>query len=258
MNRPANSLLKRYYTHVTPSLKRNQPIVLISNNNNIHFNLSLENFLLNNYYDLLKYLNVNTIEKYNQPLLFLWRNSKCIIIGKNQNIWSECNLTNVKEDGVLIARRFTGGGTVYQDLGNVCFTFINDKLNTTNNMSIVLNTLNKHFNIQAIQKGRNDIIVNNKKCSGSAFKKIKNVFLHHGTVLVNLEKEVFSKYLTPDKMKYMKHGVSSVNARTINLNELNNNITCENLCIALIKEFQNFYKNKSENSGHFNNSASTS
>ncbi|SPJ11869.1 lipoate-protein ligase 1 [Plasmodium sp. DRC-Itaito] len=232
----------------------NGPLVLISNNQNIHFNLSLENFLLNNYNDLLKYLNINTIEKFNEPILFLWRNNRSIIIGKNQNIWSECNLKNIKEDGVLVARRFTGGGAVYHDLGNVCFTFLNSHINTSSNFFIILNTLKNHFNIEAKTQGRNDITVNDQKISGSAFKKIRDVFLHHGTILINLEKNILNKYLTPDKIKYIKHGVSSVNARTINLSEINKNITCENLCIALIKEFIKFYeKNYKENINNIKN-----
>ncbi|KEG04293.1 lipoate-protein ligase 1, putative [Plasmodium vinckei vinckei] len=217
------------------------PLVLISNNQNIYFNLSLENFLLTNYNELLNYLNVNTIEKYNKPVLFLWRNNRSIIIGKNQNIWSECDLNNIKKNNVLVARRFTGGGAVYHDLGNVCFTFLNNNINKNNNYNILLNTLKNHFNIDAKLHGRNDITVNDRKCSGSAFKNIKDVFLHHGTILIDIEKDVLNKYLTPDKTKYIKHGVSSVNARTVNLKEINSNITCENLCIALIKEFQKFY-----------------
>ncbi|KAI4834708.1 lipoate-protein ligase 1 [Plasmodium brasilianum] len=236
------SSLRRWYSSGKKK-KRANPVILISNNRNIHFNLSLEIFLLNNYNDLLKYLNVNTIEKFNEPVLFLWRNNKSIIIGKNQNIWSECDLKNIKKDDVLVARRFTGGGAVYHDLGNVCFTFLNNNVNTSNNFSIIVNTLKNHFNINAKIQGRNDITVNNLKCSGSAFKKVRGVFLHHGTILVNLEKNVLSKYLTPDKMKYLKHGVNSVSARTVNLKEINENITCENLSIALIKEFNAFYGN---------------
>ncbi|GAW83353.1 lipoate-protein ligase 1 [Plasmodium gonderi] len=245
MNQQMKGLLKRCYT--MGKTEKTNPLILISNNENIHFNLSLENFLLNNYNDLLKYLNVNTVEKYVEPVLFLWRNNKSIIIGKNQNIWSECNLSNIKEDNVLVARRFTGGGAVYHDLQNICFTFLNNYENKENNFSIILNTLKKHFEINAETQGRNDITVNDRKCSGSAYKKIKNVFLHHGTILVNLEKDVLNKYLTPDKIKYIKHGVSSVNARTINLKEINPNVTCQNLCTALIKEFHKFYEQNFDN-----------
>ncbi|ANQ09499.1 Lipoate-protein ligase a [Plasmodium coatneyi] len=241
MKQRMNVALKRWYS--SERTKNAKPLILISNNQNIHFNLSLENFLLNNYSDLLKYLNVNTIEKFDHPVLFLWRNNRSIIIGKNQNIWSECNLENIKEDNVLVARRFTGGGAVYHDLQNLCFTFLNNTLNTDNNFSIILKTLKRHFAIDAQKQGRNDITVNERKCSGSAFKKIKNVFLHHGTIMVNLQKDVLQMYLTPDKIKYIKHGVSSVNARTINLKEINPNITCQNLCHALIQEFEAFYKN---------------
>ncbi|KJP90006.1 hypothetical protein AK88_00175 [Plasmodium fragile] len=241
MKQLMNVARKRWYS--SERTQSANPLILISNNQNIHFNLSVENFLLNNYSDLLKHLNVNTIEKFDNPVLFLWRNNRSIIIGKNQNIWSECNLENIKENNVLVARRFTGGGAVYHDLQNLCFTFLNNTLNTDNNFSIILNTLKRHFGIDAKKQGRNDITVNDRKCSGSAFKKIKNVFLHHGTIMVNLQKDVLKLYLTPDKIKYIKHGVSSVNARTINLKEINSNITCQNLCCALIKEFHAFYKN---------------
>lgn len=253
MKQRMNVALKRWYS--SERTKNAKPLILISNNQNIHFNLSLENFLLNNYSDLLKYLNVNTVEKFDNPVLFLWRNNRSIIIGKNQNIWSECNLENIKEDNVLVARRFTGGGAVYHDLQNLCFTFLNNTLNTDNNFSIILKTLKRHFAIDAKKQGRNDITVNDRKCSGSAFKKIKNVFLHHGTIMVNLQKDVLQMYLTPDKIKYIKHGVSSVNARTMNLKEVNPNITCQNLCHALIKEFQAFYKNEVSKEGEESHAA---
>ncbi|CAG9471960.1 lipoate-protein ligase 1, putative [Plasmodium vivax] len=247
MKQRTNVALKRWYA--SERTKKANPLILISNSHNIHFNLSLENFLLNNYSDLLKHLNGNSIERYDDPVLFLWRNNRSIIIGKNQNIWSECNLENIKEDNVLVARRFTGGGAVYHDLQNLCFTFLNNSLSTDDNFSIILKTLKRHFAIEAKRQGRNDITVNDRKCSGSAFKKMKNGFLHHGTIMVNLEKDVLSRYLTPDKIKYTKHGVSSVNARTINLKEINPKITCQDLCYALIKEFQAFYKNGVPNEG---------
>lgn len=231
---------------ITNTKKENAPLILISNNQNIHFNLSLENFLLYNYSDLLKYISTGSVETFIQPVLFLWRNYKSIIIGKNQNIWSECNLENIENDNVLVARRFSGGGAVYHDLGNLCFTFLNSNTNIMNNYEIILNGLKKHFNIEASTRGRNDLVIQNKKFSGSAYKKIKNVHLHHGTILINLERNVLNKYLTPDKMKYEKHGVSSVNARTINLVEINPTITHEKLCYALTDSFLDFYKIEKE------------
>lgn len=51
------------------------------------------------------------------PLLFLWRNRPCIIMGKHQNPWKECRVQLLEADGVTLARRPTGGGCVYRDLG---------------------------------------------------------------------------------------------------------------------------------------------
>ncbi|GIX65673.1 lipoate-protein ligase [Babesia caballi] len=93
--------------------------VLLSEVNDIYFNLALENALLNSYGTSAA--KDGTPEP---PMLFLWRNSPCVIVGRNQNVWAECNLERVKQDNVKIVRRFTGGGAVYQDLGNTCFTFI--------------------------------------------------------------------------------------------------------------------------------------
>ena len=59
------------------------------------------------------------------PVLFIYRNQKTIIIGKHQNPWKECRVQLLDEDGVLLARRKSGGGCVYQDMGNTVFSFMN-------------------------------------------------------------------------------------------------------------------------------------
>jgi lipoate-protein ligase A len=101
------------------------------------------------------------------PILFLWRNSPTIIMGKHQNPWKECRVQKLEEDGVILARRQSGGGCVYQDLGNSVFSFINpinfdqDDFKTMNN-EILINALKERFDITAEASGRNDLVVPNE------------------------------------------------------------------------------------------------
>ena len=56
----------------------------------------------------------------------LWQNDNAIIIGKHQNAAAEINQQFVRENGVRVVRRLSGGGAVYHDMGNLNFTFITD------------------------------------------------------------------------------------------------------------------------------------
>lgn len=58
-------------------------------------------------------------------MLLFYQNNKSVIIGRNQNPWKECRVEKIKENKVDLCRRFSGGGAVYQDMGNLCFSFIN-------------------------------------------------------------------------------------------------------------------------------------
>ena len=75
------------------------------------YNLAIEYFLLNE-------------KKLDEPILLFYINEPSIIIGKNQNTHVEINEPYVKEHNVHVVRRFSGGGAVYHDLGNICFCFI--------------------------------------------------------------------------------------------------------------------------------------
>ena len=108
--------------------------VITAESNNILFNLATEEYIFEHC-------------ELKNPILFLWRNSPTIIIGKHQNPWKECHVQKLDEDGVILARRKSGGGCVYQDLGNSVFSFINpvgdfakEDYKTMNN-EVLLNSL---------------------------------------------------------------------------------------------------------------------
>ena len=184
-------------------------------------------------------------------VLFLWRNSETVVIGRYQNPWSECNLGAMKNDQVKLARRQSGGGAVYHDLGNTNFTFMSSKENYSKerNNEIIINALKK-FEINAKASGRNDIVVTDeegdKKISGSAFKEKKDRAFHHGTLLINADLTRLSNYLNPDKKKLVSKGVKSVRARVTNLVNLNNEISHDLLSKAIIEEFFKAYDKECE------------
>ena len=184
-------------------------------------------------------------EKRSGAILYLWQNDKTIVIGRNQNVYKECSLDFCNKEGIKISRRFTGGGAVYHDKGNLNFTFIAsaDIYNQKRNYEIIQKALKK-LGIESELSGRNDLTADGKKFSGSAFYNSKYASMHHGTLLINSSQEVISKALTPDTKKLKAKGVNSVRARIINLSELNNKINAKNLSKEIISEFEKVYKSE--------------
>ncbi|PFH37322.1 lipoyltransferase and lipoate-protein ligase subfamily protein [Besnoitia besnoiti] len=174
------------------------------------------------------------------PLLFLWRNDKTIVIGRHQNAWRECNIQKMEEDGVTLARRYTGGGAVYQDLGNTCFTFLDPLAlhSKERNNNIILRALEKAFCVKGAASGRNDLVAaDGRKFSGAAYSKLPHSWLHHGTLMREVDCEALTRYLTPSKEKLDSKSIKSVASRVVNLKTLYAGITHENLCDAIIASF---------------------
>lgn len=194
------------------------------------FNLATEDWL---YHEKL----------HDEPVLFLWRNDKTVVIGRAQNPWVECNLQTMQEEQVILARRQSGGGTVFHDLGNTNFTFLSpvDQYRKEDNLQIIINTL-KQFGIEAHASERNDVLVNGKKVSGSAFRQGKDRCFHHGTLLLGADLKALNNYLNPAKKKLEAKGVKSVRSVVMNLSEIAPQLNHETLCPAIAKQFGGFYQ----------------
>lgn len=186
-----------------------------------------------------------------QRVLFLWRNNDTVVIGRAQNPWKECNTRRMSEDGVKLARRSSGGGAVFHDLGNTCFTFMAGKPEYDKSIStgIILDALHS-LGLTAGASGRNDLIVTTadgeRKVSGSAYRETKDRGFHHGTLLLNADLSRLANYLHPDPKKLQAKGITSVRSRVANLVELMPDITHEQICDAVTESFFKHYGERVE------------
>ena len=222
-----------YVIHSRMKLK-----VYLSDSLNPHLNLATEEWIFHN-------LDPS------QQILFLWRNQNTVVIGRNQNPWSECNLAQMKNDGIQLARRTTGGGAVFHDLGNTNFTFLSPKEGyiRENNINIIFEALKK-FAITGEASGRNDLMIpfhdGPRKFSGSAYRETRDRAFHHGTLLLNADLTRLGNYLTPSPKKLQAKGRESVRARVVNLSEVSPEINHERIVEAIVASFENFYAAKAD------------
>ena len=200
-------------------------VIFTAQEHDIHFNLATEAYLM-------KSLMPDT------RALFLWVNSPTVVIGRYQNPFLECNLPAMERDGVKLARRFSGGGAVYHDEGNLCFTFIcpKDAYDKEGNFRIITSALGS-LGIEADVSGRNDITACGAKISGNAFQIKDGMACHHGTLLVNCDLSRLPSYLTPDRTKLEIHGVRSVSSRVRNISGIRPGITADDIANSITGAF---------------------
>ncbi len=210
----------------------NKLFYYISNDLNPYNNLAVEKYLL------------DTVAN-DTVILYLWQNKNTVVIGKNQNAWTECRTALLEAEGGHLARRLSGGGAVFHDLGNLNFTFICSTSNYDLSRQLeVIRTACRQAGIETEISGRNDILANGRKFSGNAFYNSKGKSYHHGTLLISADKERMSRYLTPSKAKLETKGVKSVKSRVVNLSELSSGLSCEQMSKFMLGAFEDVYGHK--------------
>lgn len=186
------------------------------------------------YYKDMKFLILKTTDPYinlaieeylfsytDDDVFMLWKNEPTIVIGKNQNAFSEINTDYVEQNNIHVARRISGGGAVYHDLGNVNYTFISSKeksqeINFEYFTTPIIESL-KNIGISAKLSGRNDLLVEDKKFSGNAQHVKGNRVLHHGTLLFDTDLDVLTQALKVDPEKIKSKAIQSTRSRVTNL-----------------------------------------
>ena len=153
----------------------------------------------------------------------LWQNANTIVIGKYQNAFEEVNLEAVEKKGIRVVRRLSGGGAVYHDMGNLNFTFIEDKEDSKNInfrmfVTPVIETL-REFGVKAEFTGRNDLVIDGRKFSGnSQYTRGKRV-MHHGCIMLDSDLEKVAGALKVREAKFRSKNVQSVRSRVTTINE---------------------------------------
>ena len=203
--------------------------IYVSNLNEGPLNLALEDYLL------------STCSK-DTVILYLWQNNKTIVIGRHQNPYKECDIGKIKSSNVNLVRRKSGGGAVYQDLGNLNFTFISSTQNhdIKRQYNVILNAI-ESYGLKGELSGRNDLVINGAKFSGNAFMGHDDFQCHHGTLLIDTDLDALLRYLTPSPLKIKSKSIESVKARVVNLKSLNENINPKDLSLKIIDSFKREY-----------------
>ncbi|SHE83708.1 lipoate-protein ligase A [Marinitoga hydrogenitolerans DSM 16785] len=204
--------------------------IIESKNTNVYYNLAIEEYLIN---------NTN-----NNIFIFFWKSKNSLVIGKHQNPWKEINFNFelVKNGEIKIARRISGGGTVFHDLGNLNYSFVSPKnyLNSQEIFEIIIKTL-KNMDIDVEKNYKNDLIYKDYKFSGSAFSIKKDKFLHHGTLLINSNLELINETLGKNE-KIKTKATESKPSKVINLKEINYCINEEMIKNNIIRETSKYLK----------------
>ena len=174
------------------------------------FNLALEQYVFE---------HMDKSEEY----FMLWQNHNTVVVGKNQNTFSEINKQITDENNVTVVRRLSGGGAVYHDMGNLNFTFILDcqeqeSLDIKLFSRPVAEMLNA-LGVPAQVNGRNDITVDGKKFSGNSQYIRNKRIMHHGTIMISSDLDFVSKVLNVSQDKFVSKAAKSVKSRVTNLNQ---------------------------------------
>lgn len=163
---------------------------LIGTSLNPYLNLATEEYLL------------DTV-KPGQLILYLWQNERTVVIGKNQNCMEGMPVPAARGGRRVSGRRLSGGGAVFHDLGNLNFTLPGappPDYDLSRQMSVILEAV-RGLGIDAQKSGRNDVTVDGKKFSGNAFCKKGNNSYHHGTLMLRVDTEKVSSYLSVSEKK---------------------------------------------------------
>lgn len=204
-------------------------LILKSSSTDIFQNLALEDWIH------------DRVDLQSRSILFLWRNAPAVVIGRHQNPWQECNLELLRRTGIPVARRRSGGGTVYHDLGNINMTFFTSKkkYDRLRNLEVVTGALKAlRPNLDVCATERFDIILNGcYKISGTAARLGRTAAYHHCTLLCSADRSVLSSVLKSSCTGIKSNATPSVPSLVTNLSDHDPTLNPESLMDAIASRY---------------------
>jgi lipoate---protein ligase len=206
---------------------------ILSKTNDIYFNLAAEEYLLRNKAE---------------DFLMIWLSDPAVVVGKHQNTLAEINSEFILKEKINVARRLTGGGTVYHDKGNINFTFImNGERNKLIDFKRFVEPVVRFIHdsgAPVVIGERNDILIDGYKISGNAEHVFKTRVLHHGTILYSSDLNTLHKALQVKPGRFIDKAIQSNRSTVINLIAyLSNKVTAVEFASELFLFLQNYFKN---------------
>ncbi|MCK3685551.1 lipoate--protein ligase [Maribellus sp. YY47] len=191
------------------------------------------------------------LKNFDDDIFMLWQSEDTVVLGKHQNAMAEINYPFVRANNVTVARRISGGGTVFHDAGNVNFAFIKNvkspaEISFKQFTEPVVEAL-ALLGIEATTSGRNDLLIEGLKISGNAEHVFKNRVLHHGTLLFDSDLENLGQSIKVVAGKYESKAVQSNRSKVANISSfLKDSMSIQEfigflLDVQLKKEGNTFY-----------------
>ena len=211
-------------------------LIINRKSSNPYFNLAAEEYLVKNI---------------DEPCFMLWQNSPSVIIGKHQNPLKEVNLEFCRKNNIPIIRRISGGGTVYHDLGNINYSFIDfgkreSLVNFAKYSHPIIDLLQK-FGINAYLDGKSDLKIDGLKFSGNASHVYKNRVLHHGTLLFNSDLNILNESISINHSNISDKAVNSNRSTVCNISSfMNHSIGTEEFKLQLLSHIKNLFPKAKE------------
>lgn len=222
--------------------------VLISSNRDVYTNLALEHWLYNNLkFSLSK--QENDTKVFTNPVVLIWTDEPCVVIGRHQNPWVETTLAFINKAGIKLARRHSGGGCVYHDENNINISIIGDRSlfeNRQANLKFLAKVLDEKYGVKCEPTQRHDLVhtETGAKMSGSAAKLGRFNCYHHFTLLVDTDKEVMETAIRQTQRDFIRtSSTPSTRSKVINLKELRPELNVDQVISDLAIAYGKLYEN---------------